>query len=78
MNFPKFNKDCLQRVVRLKKTVRNRGGETFLEGDLMVVTKRNKSESTVHVRPLKGSIIIDEDDCEFLGDKEAFGFNKYQ
>jgi len=76
--FPTFNKDCIQRVVQLNRSVKNRAGELFPQGTLMVITQRHKRSNEVTIRPLKGSIRVNEEDCDFLGDKVEFGFEQNQ
>lgn len=75
---PKYNKDWVQRIVRLDKSMQNKGGEFFPEGTLMVVSKRSKKDATLHLRPIKGSIIVSESDCSFIGSKVHLGFNNRQ
>ncbi|ELY1989159.1 hypothetical protein SL034_004247 [Vibrio harveyi] len=76
--FPTHNKDCIQRVVQLNRTIQNKAGELFPEGTLMIVTQRHKRDKEVTIRPLNGSIRVSEDACDFLGSKEDFGFEKKQ
>lgn len=76
--FPELNKDCIQRVVQLNRTIRNKAGELFPEGTLMIVTQRHKRSKEVSIRPLNGSIRVSEDACNFLGDKDDFGFSTQQ
>lgn len=76
--FPDLNKDCVQRVIQLNKTVKNRAGELFPEGTLMVITQRHKRDKEVTIRPLNGSIRVSEDDCDFIGDKSLIGLSEQQ
>ncbi|WP_070966725.1 hypothetical protein [Vibrio sonorensis] len=76
--FPELNKDCIQRVVQLNRSIQNKAGELFPEGTLMVVTQRHKRDKEVSIRPLNGSIRVSEDACNFLGDKDDFGFSPQQ
>lgn len=76
--FPDLNKDCIQRVVKLNRTVQNKAGELFPEGTLMIVTQRHKHDKEVSIRPISGSIRVSEDACNFLGDKDDFGFSPQQ
>lgn len=76
--FPDLNKNCIQRVVQLNRTIKNKAGELFPKGTLMIVTQRHKRDKEVSIRPLNGSIRVSEDACDFLGDKELFGFSSLQ
>lgn len=75
---PKLAKDAVQGVIRLKETYRNKAGDVFPAGHLMIITKRNKKSKTVELRPIKGNIILDEDAIEFLGNKVDLGFDENQ
>ncbi len=77
-NLPDKNKDCIQGVVRLKHSMTNAAGQSFAEGQLMIISKRKKGKGTVELRPLRGGIICTEDNVDFLGNKTDLGFESNQ